>query len=108
MIPSSPFTVRQPKLNLSLSEDPRHVQYQTPTLHMTVQGMHPKQKSQPPHSQSKHPALGPVGLVMDDVELLEEVGKTELTGSRIEDGAMMIGECLLSDRLGCPEELLKN
>lgn len=68
---------------------------------MTVQGMHPKQKSQPPHSQSKHPALGPVGLVMDDVELLDEVGKTELIGSSIKEGAIMIGEWLLLDRLGC-------
>lgn len=66
---------------------------------MTVQGMHPKQKSQPPHSQSKHPALGPVGLVIEEVELVEEVGRTKFVGSRIVEGAMMTGGWLVFDRL---------
>ena len=49
--------------------------------YMTVQGIHPQQISQPPHSQSRHPAFGPVGFTIEEVELLEEVGRTELTGS---------------------------
>lgn len=57
---------------------------------MTVQGIQPKQTSHPPHSQSRQPAFGPVGLVIEDVELLlEDVGRVELVGSRIVEGAMM-------------------
>lgn len=58
---------------------------------MTVHGMHPQQMSHPPHSQSRQPGFGPGGLVIDEVELLEEMGRTELTGSGIVERAIMDG-----------------
>lgn len=56
--------------------------------HMTVHGIHPQQTSQPQHSQSRHPALGPVGFTIEEVELLVE-GRLKLTGLVIAERAMI-------------------
>lgn len=67
---------------------------------MTVHGIHPQQTSHPQHSQSRHPALGPVGFMIEEVELLVE-GRLKLTGPAIVERAMInrIQEVMAVDRM---------